>query len=69
MGLLMTMLFCVITLVSHKEELSIKDSNCDVEHTTLLQILLSILQFKVTEINQNLSFMTLCKSEIICIIL
>lgn len=69
MGLLMTMLFCVITLVSHEEELSMKDSNCDTEHTALLQILLSLLQFKVTQINQNLSFMTLCKAEIICVIL
>lgn len=40
MGLLMAQLFCVITLVSHEEDLSLKDSNCDAEHTTVIQILL-----------------------------
>lgn len=42
----MIMLFCVITLVSHEEELSIKDSNCDAKHTTLIQILLKSFTFQ-----------------------
>lgn len=65
----MTVLFCVITLVPHEEKLSIKGSDCDAEHTTLVQILLSFLQIKVTLINQSLSFMSLCKPEIIWVIL
>lgn len=44
----MTVLFSVITLALQEEKLSIMGSNCDVKHTTLVQILLSVLQVKVT---------------------
>lgn len=45
----MTVLFSVITLALHEEKLSIMGSNCDAEHTTLVQILLSVLQVNVTQ--------------------
>lgn len=64
----MTLLFCVITLVPHEEKLPIKGSDCDAEHTTLVQTL-GFLQVRVTLIRQSLSFMSVCKLEIIWVIL
>lgn len=61
----MAVLFCVITLVPYEEKLSIKGSNCEAEHTTLVQILLGFLQVKVTLTSQSLAFTTLRKPEII----
>lgn len=57
MALLMTTLFCVITLVPHEEKHSIKGSGCDAESTlvTLVNILLGFLQVKAMLVSQSIS--------------
>lgn len=57
MAILMTALFCVITLVPREEKHSIKGPSCDAEHTlvTLVNILLGFLQVKAILISQSIS--------------